>query len=52
MLLIVIGKFKNIFNKNKINLIVDYFSKKIDQFIKDNKISKKEFSLITSLRVL
>ena len=42
-------KFKNIFNKNKINLIVDYFSKKkIDQFIKDNKISKKKFSLITS----
>ena len=42
-------KFRNSFEKKKINLIVDYFSKKkIDEFLIDKSLPKKKFSLITS----
>jgi NDP-4-keto-2,6-dideoxyhexose 3-C-methyltransferase len=42
-------KFKDNFDKKKINLIVDYFSKKrIEDYLKLKKIPSKKFSLITS----
>jgi len=42
-------KFRETFNKNKINLIVDYFSKKkVEKYITLKKLTKKKFSLITS----
>lgn len=43
------AKFKKSFTQKKINLIVDYFSKKkIDDYLKLKNISLKKFSLITS----
>ena len=43
------AKFKKSFTKKKINLIIDYFSKKkIDDYLKLKNISLKKFSLITS----
>jgi hypothetical protein len=43
------GKFKDSFNKKKINLIVDYFSKKrIEKYLNEKEIQSKKFSLITS----
>ena len=42
-------KFRDNFDKKKINLIVDYFSKKrIEDYLKLKKIPSKKFSLITS----
>jgi hypothetical protein len=42
-------KFRGNFDKKKINLIVDYFSKKrIEDYLKLKKIPSKKFSLITS----
>ena len=42
-------KFRSNFDKKNINLIVDYFSqKKINDYLKVNKMSSKKFSLITS----
>ena len=42
-------KFRQNFAKKRINLIVDYFSKKkIDQFLKSKNLNNKKFSLITS----
>ena len=43
------AKFKKSFTQKKINLIIDYFSKKkIDDYLKLKNISLKKFSLITS----
>jgi len=43
------AKFKKSFTQKKINLIVDYFSKKkIDDYLKLKNIPLKKFSLITS----
>ena len=42
-------KFRATFEKNRINLIVDYFSKKkIEKYQEANHLTKKKFSLITS----
>ncbi len=42
-------RFKKSFEKRKINLIVDYFSKdKVENYLKLKNIPKKKFSLITS----
>jgi len=42
-------KFKKSFEEKKINLIVDYFSKKkIDNYLSLKKVPSKKFSLITS----
>jgi|TARA_B110000444_G_C18842128_1_gene599591 hypothetical protein len=42
-------KFEESFKREKINLIIDYFSKqKVDNYLETKKIKQKKFSLITS----